>query len=551
MASAMIKDALNIVYTYLSQKFAKKDLTKLCGALNKITEVTGHDYKKVNELITCSYEDVQDILSSINEKESIRKTKGVYYTPFDVVEFMLCNSIKASVNELKSATLHLLDLNGVPYKEICVEKNIFDPTCGTGVFLLAALNIKFDLLDTNIKNVTNLMVKNVIATIHGNDVNPESIAITKIRLYLATLYRYGISKTAGIEEILNCSFSSYDFVQKSVNRKEKYDIVIGNPPYVEDTKSGLDPVKKYGNIYANVLKNSAEMLLDGGVFAFIIPLSYISTPRMQAIRDDLFELVPEQYIMSYSDRPDCLFASVHQKLCILLAAKKHCPRKIYTSSYQYWYKENRDNLFLSTKVVKNEFVRSKYIPKLGNEKDVSIYKKILALNKNPSLYDMNKVGDGHLFLNMRATFWVKAFLREHRGSEYRDCQYQSADDANYAMCLYNSSLFWWYWVCVSDCWHITKKELVGFHVPVIRNYEIVNQLAWLLENQLENTKEYVGTKQIEYEYKHKKCIDVIHKVDDFINNLFDLTNAESEYIKNFAYRFRVGGGAEVAKRKSD
>ncbi|WKE63813.1 hypothetical protein QMG96_15485 (plasmid) [Lactiplantibacillus plantarum] len=38
---------------------------------------------KDNELYT--YEQVQDSLSTLNEKESIRKSKGVYYTPTDVV----------------------------------------------------------------------------------------------------------------------------------------------------------------------------------------------------------------------------------------------------------------------------------------------------------------------------------------------------------------------------------------------------------------------------------------------------------------------------------
>ena len=34
------------------------------------------------------------------------------------------------------------------------------------------------------------------------------------------------------------------------------------------------------------------------------------------------------------------------------------------------------------------------------------------------------------------------------------------------------------------------------------------------------------------------------KIDDYINGLFGLTDAENVYIQNFAYRYRVGGGAE-------
>ena len=69
-------------------------------------------------------------------------------------------------------------------------------------------------------------------------------------------------------------------------------------------------------------------------------------------------------------------------------------------------------------------------------------------------------------------------------------------------------------------------------------------MANLLENKLEDTKVFVGTKQTEYEYKHKECVDVIHEIDDFINGLYGLTDEESIYIKNFLYRYRIGGGAD-------
>ena len=57
-------------------------------------------------------------------------------------------------------------------------------------------------------------------------------------------------------------------------------------------------------------------------------------------------------------------------------------------------------------------------------------------------------------------------------------------------------------------------------------------------------KLYVGTKQTEYEYKHKECVDTIHQIDDYINALYGLSEEEGLYIKNFAYRYRIGGGVE-------
>lgn len=544
MAGNMVENALNVAYTYLTHRYGQKDLEYLCSDLVSLSGLDSHRFDISDLLGTYSYENTQNLMSNLNEKESIRKSKGVYYTPPDVVKFILYNSLRGAEGKLKSNNLHVLDLNGLSYKNICMKKTVFDPTCGAGEYLLHCLDMKLDLLDVNIKNITAKHIKSVVATIYGNDVNIESAIISKIRLYLCVVHRYGIKHTRGLMETLNNNFYNYDFVMDAKKKSDRYDIIIGNPPYVEDTKSGLNPEVKYGNIYANVLKNAAEMLNDNGAFGFIIPLSYVSTPRMQSIRDELAKHVPEQYILSYSDRPDCLFASVHQKLCIVIGLKKECEPKLYTGNYQYWYKDERGELFKSTKVIKNAFKEDEFIPKLGTSIDSKIYQKVINSRNRTAFLHLPGLGTGKVHLNMRAAFWIKAFLNEHDGSEYKTYTFENEGMGCYAMCLLNSSLFWWYWVCVSDCWHITKKELLRFMVPTLEDYTEAIRLANLLENELEKTKVYVGTKQVEYEYKHKDCVGVIHQIDDYINGLFGLTDAENVYIQNFAYRYRVGGGAE-------
>ena len=342
--------------------------------------------------------------------------------------------------------------------------------------------------------------------------------------------------------VLNDSFESYDFVQATPNLEKKYDIIVGNPPYVEDSKSGLSPENRYGNIYANVLENAGKHLKPNGSLGFVIPLSYVATPRMSKIRDVLYSYVPEQYILSYSDRPDCLFTSVHQKLCILIGRNKNTEKKVYTGNYRYWYSEERPELFNTVVVTKNMYLKDNYIPKLGNHTDNNIYEKVI--DKQNRLIDMFEGNQASIYLNMRAAFWIKAFVTKHSGGEYNEYGCQSKEMANYIMCLLNSSLFWWYWICVSDCWHITRKELIGFTIPNNPNFAVTDRLANKLEDKLEETKKYVGTKQTEYEYKHKECVNEIHEIDDYINRLYGLTEEESLYIKNFAFRYRVGGGVE-------
>jgi len=542
--SDMIMSALNITFCYLKQHYTAKDLQKIKNEVLLLTSIKECESEEKKTIDITTYQELQEVLSTLNEKESIRKSKGVYYTPTDVVGYILNTSIKSLYGVLNKDNVKDMDLTRVPYRSFCLSKSVFDPTCGAGEFLLAALETKFVLYESKGKNASKSTVEKILGTIYGNDVNEDSITIAKIRLFLCALERYGVSKIIGLSGTINKNFTQKDFVSKLPSKKMAFDIIIGNPPYVEDSKSDLSLKEKYGNIYANVLSNAKGLLSDGGVIGFVIPLSYVATPRMDKIRNELIEELPEQYILSYADRPDCLFSSVHQKLCILIGKKRKSERQVYTGNYQYWYKEERPELFSSTSVVKNNFTQNQYIPKLGNDIDVSVYRKIRLKKNRVSLYDYPQCGDETVFLNMRAAFWIKAFRNEHLGSEYKKFSFDSAGSADYYFCILNSSLFWWYWICVSDCWHITRKELQGFTIPKIRNYTEVTELARRLEENLEQTKEYVGTVQTDYEYKHKNCVDVIHEIDAYINNLFGLTEEENLYIQKFAYRYRISGGAD-------
>ena len=516
---SMMPLVIGTVIMYLKKIYTEKEIVKI---LKEIFQINKNEmYEKFIEVET--YDELDDVLSKINEYSLDRKKRGVYYTPKDLVKYVINNTIK--IKELKQN-----------YEKICFKYNVFDPTCGTGEFLLGMLNFKINLLTKNKKNITKKEIERIISTLYGNDINIESIKITKIRILLNILDKFGVETIIGISSFLIKNFYNYDFVTEKKDIPS-FDIIIGNPPYVEVKKTELGDNYKYGNIYANVLENSSLLIKKYGVMSFIVPLSYVATPRMHKIREKMKEKFGEHHITNFSDRPDCLFVDVHQKLSIVFF--KNTEKKVlYTSNYNYWYKNERKYLFNKISTIENKYEHEKFIPKLGNKIEIQIYDKIIKLKK--SFFEkINKLEGQELYINLRATYWIKVFDTKQKSSEYKEFKVNK-NEKYYIYCLLNSSLFWWYWICVSDCWHITQKELKSFMVPDIIDEKKWQQLARELKVKLEKTKVFVGTKQTDYEYKHKECLDIIHKIDDKICKMYGLSMEEKEYIKTYALKYRTG-----------
>lgn len=531
--SNIINKAKELISYFLQSNYSDKE----CEVVKKeIESIVGESFELVNGSVV-GYETLQEALGTINEKEYFRKNKGVYYTPQDVVNFVIDNALKLHDDSLFLKDKCILNSKKARIEDIC-SKTVFDPTCGAGEFLLAFAN---RMLSSMGSNSSKKQIFETIGNVFGNDINEESIIIAKLRLLICVVHHFGVEEIDGLSTILNSNFTTDDFVADSTHYQPRFDFIVGNPPYVEDGKSGTTQKEKFGNIYCNVLNNATKMLNRNGVLGFVVPLSYVSTPRMSRIRELMKARLAKQVILSFADRPDCLFTSVHQKLCIVLG-KEGIGGDVFTSGYHYWYKQERSMLFEKIDIIRNSEYTEGYVPKLSSIMEKSIFHKIQA--QGDSLWDIINSGKEPVFLNMRACFWIKAFTRQHKGAEYKEFGCENRGMQNYAVMILNSSLFWWYWVSVSDCWHITKKELMGFRVPCPIDYSKVETLVSYLENRLELTKKYVGTKQIDYEYKHKECLNEIESVDRLVNKMFGLTEKESEFIIAFSKRYRIGGGAE-------
>lgn len=541
MEKSLLVEAASIVYQAVTAEVREESLVD--EILSNIIWLTAlDDCSEIRHAISGSSkihsrDHAQRLLASINEHSSTRRNRGVYYTPQDVVDFVIVNSVAAYYRIPVGTTAQYVLPHDVPTEDFAYRLRVFDPTSGLSEFLISALRLKIcRLLESGVQP-NEIAIDKLVQTIHGNDIDPDSIAISRIRLYLEISTLLGNHHAnAAVPSLLHV-FTSIDFIATKIDNEAKFELIVGNPPYVEDRQYGGVLDDRYGNVYCNVLSNASKLLTPDGAIGFIVPLSYSSTPRMRRIRTELLSRLSQQVVMSFADRPDSLFSKVHQKLCILIATNEpNCA--FYTSNYQYWYKDERTRLFKNIALTLNQFASEDKIPKLGTSQDISLFSKFENL-QTPTVYEISRSGSHIVCINRRETFWMKAFRGSRHHPEFKEFYFDSRDDAALLYCILNSSLFWWYWIAVSDCWHVSRS-LNSFKMPNSYDSSDFGSLAARLESRLELTKKRVNTKQTEFEYKHVESLDVIEEIDHAVNQIYGLTPSESEYVRNFAIEYRTG-----------
>ena len=491
--------------------------------------------------------DFQEQLAKINEKGTRRKKEGVFYTDHDVTDFVVANSFacyldgkRKSISNRANAVLSMSKCSKANAEKLLCA-SVFDPTCGTGEFLLSSLEIKIELN----KKFKLLSPVELIRSFGGNDIEQLSIDITKIRLFFKLIDSFTEEiDVVAIAESLNRNFFNKDAVVYDGRTFGQQDIIVGNPPYVEYREFAGTPQNDFGNVYADVLKNSIDILNQSGVMAFVVPLSYVSTIRMGKIRDYVGSKANKQIVMTFADRPDCLFSSVHQKLTILIAQRNADESGIFSSSYNYWYQHERESLFNSISIVPTDVTNQAYWPKIGNKVEMAIYSHFKKLQGLDILTLVSKENFESLYINQRGCFWMKAFPRDMHSNSYARYDIPSRLYP-FCYCLVNSSLFFLLWIIISDGWHLTNKELSFIKLPKsIGEPNIWESLMHRLDDELERTKVYVGTKQVDYEYKHKACKSIIDEIDDQLAIVYKLSSTQCEYIKNFALKYRTSDGTK-------
>ena len=306
------------------------------------------DVNILGHIFENSLSEIEEVTQQINHgatsQTSKRKQDGVFYTPQYITKYIVENTVGRLCAE-KKQQLHIVEdeyfsdqrrqmqtkkrlLDQLQqYRDWLLQITILDPACGSGAFLNAALQwlmAEHKLIDEMEAKVAGSAivfqdVENSILehNLYGVDINEESVEIAQLALWLRTAKPH--RKLNSLNENIKCGNSLISDPEiageKAFNWQEQFskvfekggfDVVIGNPPYVQlqsmgamsdaYAKCGFETFNKSADLYCLFTERGYSLLKEGGLQSFIMPnkwmlVSYGKELRKFMAKTDLQQII--------------------------------------------------------------------------------------------------------------------------------------------------------------------------------------------------------------------------------------------------------------------
>ncbi len=348
-----------------------------------------------------------------------------------------------------------------------------------------------------------------------------------------------------------------------INGNGGFDVIIGNPPYVQISanSSNLSYLPSHisasincGDLYGYCLERM--MQLNPDKLGIIIPLSLTATNKMERLKKHLIEVSSHLWTsyFSASAQPCTLFEGVRHRLMILVSelGKEEC--KVYTTNFIKWITNERQNLFSG----KLHYLFSADLGccKIANSIEYDALSKLLK-EQQLGVYLRN---NGYpVYYHNAPVYWGKVFdfipmfqigdNEPIQSSHLKSLFFENEVYSETVICILNSSLFYWFNWQFSNCRDLSVHNIEIFNITLssIQNDNLIafKQLCnRLMTDYKKNSVVYnrvsngVMTKfDSFYPAKSKPIIDDIDKV---LAKHYGFTEEELDFIINYDIKYRMG-----------
>lgn len=312
----------------------------------------------------------------IEEKPEVRKAGGVYYTPSNIVRYIVSRAFSEKLDRQ------------TPTQLAKTAFRVCDPSCGSGSFLIEAYQYMLDwYLDYYTKNnpdrwarsrpkrlrkdvsgvwrlTTDERKRILLDHIFGVDIDSQAVEVTKLSLLLKVLEgetdsslqeQYSLFHERALPDLnknIKCGNSlvgtafhltqptlpdpemerkvnafDWDVEFPAVAKERGFDVIIGNPPwlmagyYVAESVPYLHDnyksAEKKFDLYYVFIEQGRRLLAPGGTIGLIVPNKFFHTTAAEKLRSLLLHDLRLREVVDFGTEK--VFEGATNYSCILLA----------------------------------------------------------------------------------------------------------------------------------------------------------------------------------------------------------------------------------------
>jgi hypothetical protein len=293
-------------------------------------------------------------------------------------------------------------------------RSVFEPACGHAAFLVSAMRLLSELLPHE-KQISSRRGPYLRSRLHGIDIDSFALELARLSLTLTD-----IPNPDGWDLRATDMF----FKDELTVPASKNSIFFANPPF-DNFSVDEKKIYKHRDVETTYLNKAAEMLhrilpclVEGGVFGFVLPQTFLHSSNARGIRKFLIEQCELQEISLF---PDKVFSFSDAESAIITGRRRQARRG---NKLRYRRTRERDMVAFHTyyetsttrEIAQSRFAENdNFAMRLPDLEDLW-----LSLHDNPKLASVADLGQGLVYHSKDlptncATFSTQRFARSKQG----------------------------------------------------------------------------------------------------------------------------------------
>ena len=392
---------------------------------------------------------------------------------------------------------------------------------------------------------------------------------SELDMFLAGLYNVNVEKKTAFEKWKK-SHQPFHWLSEfyGIISRDGFDVIIGNPPYVEYSKVKKSytitgyRTESCGNLYAYMIERSYNTMYNGSRMGMIVQLPIVCTDRMKPLQKECLEQSINLWFADFDDRPARLFDGLQHIRATIFTSQKNYKNDccVYSTTYNRWYSEERPLVFETLSFCEiSDCLRDGAIPKIGHSTAKSIMDRITNHTILSGMYSDNKQYTPVFFHNapqywIRAMTFVPYFWNERDGekvsNQIKEISLGDTGESSVIASMLSCSLFYWWFIILSDCRHLNLREVDEFPVGLERmSNSVSRKLEKLSEELMNDLKKHAVRKECNYRTTGKVIYDefylkyskpIMDEIDRTLADHYGFTDEELDFIINYDIKYRMG-----------